>query len=294
MATPVITSTSRQSSYKRASTSLFSKTEKMSFFEKDEDIWKNYQDYPDNYDIAKKKLEKEEIQKIIIAVSCVAVLIPTGIIAIKKRVAIKVMLANWIQSIIGFFRSISERIQNIRTVPATVELSVIYPSQISIPMSSVATVPIPPPPRYLTDRPIVMIDDREASDRRLREVSAVLNQYFERPLPQFQYDTSSLDLSAAQSENRVSTPIEDPTYTVERLNNSTISVQSLDPAGLLSPSPIAPNNTLVNPLMEITVSNSSVGSVVAIDDIPALRQQPNRATRNKVPIYRDPSENDDE
>ena len=266
----------------------------MSFFEKDEDIWKNYQDYPDNYDIAKKKLEKEEIQKIIIAVSCVAVLIPTGIIAIKKRVAIKVMLANWIQSIIGFFRSISERIQNIRTVPATVELSVIYPSQISIPMSSVATVPTPPPPRYLTDRPIVMIDDREASERRLREVSAVLNQYFERPLPQFQYDTSSLDLSAAQSENRVSTPIEDPTYTVERLNNSTISVQSLDPAGLLSPSPIAPNNTLVNPLMEITVSNSSVGSVVAIDDIPALRQQPNRATRNKVPIYMDPSENDDE
>ena len=292
MATQVITSTSRQSSYKRASSSLLSKTEKMSFSEKDEDNWKNYQDYPDGFDPMKEDKQKEEIKKIIIAASIMVVLIPTGIIAIKKRLAIKVMLANWIQSIIRFFESITSRIRNIRQVPATLELSVIHPSQISIPLSSLPTVPTPPPPRYLTDRPIVMIDDREASERRLREVSAVLNQYFERPLPQFAYNSnvseSAFNLSTAESENRISTPIEHETFTVRE--DDTISVQSLDPAGLLSPLPIAPNNTL----MEITVSNSSVGSVMAIQDIPAVRQQPTRATRNKVPIYKDPSENDDE
>ena len=293
MATQVITSTSRQSSYKRASSSLFSKTEKMSFFEKDEDIWKNYQDYPDGYDNAKeKKLDKEDIKKIIIAVSCLAIIIPTGIVAIKKRLAIRVILAIWIHRINGFFHSISERIRNIRREPPTVELSVIHPSQISIPLSSIATVPTPPPPRYLTDRPIVMLDDREASERRLREVSAVLNEYFHRPLPQFHHESESLDLSTAASENRVSTPIEDATYWVE--HNSTISIQSLDPAGLLNPPPVAPNNTLVNPLMEISVSNGSVGSVMAIEDFQPIRQQPQRATRNKVPIYVDPSENDDE
>ena len=266
----------------------------MSFFEKDEDIWKNYQDYPDGFDHAKEnELDKEDIKKIIVAVSCVVVLIPTGIVVIKNRMAIRAMLANWIRGIIGFFHSISERIRNIRTVPATVELSIIHPSQISIPLSSsIATVPTPPPPRYLNDRPIVMLDDREASERRLREVSAVLNEYFHRPLPQFHHESESLDLSTAASENRVSTPIEDATYWVE--HNSTISIQSLDPVGLLNPPPVAPNNTLVNPLMEISVSNGSVGSVMAIEDFQPIRQQPQRATRNKVPIYVDPSENEDE
>ena len=259
----------------------------MSFSEKDQDIWKNYQDYPDEYGMLTEK-EKNEMVKIIVGVSLVVLLIPAGIIAFRKKVAIKIAFANLIRSIRGFFQSIADRIRNFRNAtpnaPPTVELSIIHPTAIEFPESVVA-VPTPPPPRYLSTRAI-HICDQDASERRLREVSAVLNQFMHEPLPQFHFDTSisESDVSTADSiQNRVSTPMDRTRVILQ-------SMESLDPSGMLTPQPVVPNNTLDDNPLQV---DDSEGSVMEIADFP-MRQHPVRSTRNKVPIYKDPSDNENE
>ena len=265
----------------------------MSFSEKDQDIWKNYQDYPDEYGITTEKEKNEEMVKIIVGLSVAVLFIPAGIIVFRKRVAIKIAFANWIQRTRRFFQSIIDRIRNFRNAPPTVELSIIHPTAIEFP-ESVVTVPTPPPPRYLSTRPI-HICDQDASERRLREVSAVLNQFLQEPLPQFHFDSTSMNseslsnVSTADSiQNRVSTPMDRTRVILQ-------SMESLDPSGMLTPPPVVPNNTLDdNPLQVGLVSDESEGSVMQIADFPPIRQQPVRSTRNKVPIYKDQSDNETE
>ena len=255
----------------------------------DQDNWENYEDYnpaiPSTQDV---KDDREMKINISLSVTVPVVSLLFIALAIRFRVKIRLTLSTWLsriwETISGLFHDLEIDPRISMTVEPSVEPSIEFPDSPGssvYPASSESITPIPN--RYLTTRPVHMIAN--SADRRDRNVSRIIQRMFEVPLPQFEFADDSTYVSEPNDAVRISTPIPaGVTYTVESPSESSIIGSILDPAGLLETPIDSDAHTL-------GLGDVSDGSVLAIEDFP-LRQQPARATRNQVPIYVDPAEDD--
>lgn len=251
----------------------------------DEDTWKNYQDYPVGLGYDEKEDYDFEI-KIAVATSAGVVAFALLIIALRYRSAIKRKLSTWLRNFVNFFSTPILRLTNFRQRDRVANISMAcHPPSTPSPLESESMYPnssesgsFSIPGLYPTNRPL-MIENNHDSLSRDRMVSMLINEMFNRPLPQLEMaDESTLVVSSPDDQNRYSTPLPvNLTHTIHQRS----STESLDPIGLLETPANSPS------LRRITIDNESEGSVVAIADFPIIRQQPHRVTRNRVPIYRD-------
>ena len=267
----------------------FSSFSKMS----DLDNWKNYEDY-DPIVPHTQQLNDEHDLKVTISLSVslpVISLLLIGLV-IRYRVKIKLKLSTWFtrifDSIFRLFRNREDSTQINMDFRGSIP-SIEFPESPSsvYPASSESIVSIPN--RYLTTRPVHMI--RNSAERRDRNVSRLIQRMFEVPLPQFEFADDSTYVSDPTNDILVSTPIPvaGRTFTVASPTpspDSSVMGSNLDPAGLLE----TPIESDVN---TIGIDDASVGSVLAIQDI-QIRQQPARATRNRVPVYIDEPSDDEQ
>ena len=252
----------------------------------DQDIWKNYQDYnPAVPDTQQIKDDREMKLTISLSVTLPVVSLIFIALAIKFRVKIRLRLSTWFsriwETISGLFRNVEIDPRISMVLEPSIEPSIEFPDSPGstvYPASSESITPLPN--RYLTTRPVHRI--QSSAERRDRNVSRIIQRMFEVPLPQFEFADDSTYVSEPHEDIRISTPIPaGVTFTVE---SPTSESSTVDPAGLLETPIDSPANTL-------GLGDVSDGSVLAIGDFP-VRNQPPRATRNQLPIYIDPAEDD--